>query len=165
MNASDIETAVAEFLGKTGVSFSVQLVGPTKRDEWECDEWRVRLKSERADYSTQYFTGTGHRVDTPATKLTRIELKNVNRNSIAWQNMLKGMKPKAPSPAAVLHSFVLDGGAIDQSFIDWCEEYGSDPDSRKALATYEACCESGRKLRQLFTREQREELAQLLQDY
>jgi hypothetical protein len=138
MNAQQIETAVSEFIASAGVSYSVQLVGATKRDDWECDEWRVTLKSARADYTFPFYTGTGHR---------------------------KAGQPKAPHAASVLHSVVLDGGAIDLSFVDWCDEYGYDTDSRKALATYDECCESGRKLRKLFAAELREQLTQLLQDY
>ncbi|MFM2287516.1 MAG: hypothetical protein RL684_659 [Pseudomonadota bacterium] len=133
MNTQETETAVVEFLARCNVSFSVALVDATKRDDWECDEWRVTLKSARADYTSQYFTGTGHREDTAMTRMARANLKGVSRNSIAWHDMLKGMKPKAPSAASVLHSLVLDGSAIDQSFIDWCDEFDSDPDSRKAF--------------------------------
>jgi hypothetical protein len=110
MNTQETETAVVEFLARCNVSFSVALVDATKRDD--C---------------------TGHREDTAMTRMARANLKGVSRNSIAWHDMLKGMKPKAPSAASVLHSLVLDGSAIDQSFIDWCDEFDSDPDSRKAF--------------------------------
>ena len=50
-------------------------------------------------------------------------------------------------------SLLLDGSAdFDaQSFEDWCADYGYDTDSRKASETYEACCDTGRKLRAAFT--------------
>lgn len=163
--SKEIEAQVVEFLASVGISYSMRLVGATTRDKWECDEWRVSFKAARIDFITEFFTGTGRRVDTGITAMQRRSLKGCSHNSIAWQEMLKGMKPVAPSAAIVLHSLVSDGRAIDQSFIDWCDEYGMDPDSRKALSTYEACCESGRKLRTMFTRAQMETLTNLLQDY
>ena len=150
MNTQETESAVVEFLARCGVSFSVALVGATKRDGWQCDEWRVTLKSGRTDYTMPYYTGTGLR------KKGRC-LENAGHQQPS--------KPVAPSAASVLHSLLLDGSAIDQSFIDWCDNSGCNPDSRKSLAAYEACCESGRKMRQLFTCEQREELSNLLQDF
>lgn len=162
---SPIETAVDEFIKAANVSFSVALVGATKRDDWECDKWRVTIKTARIEFTSEFFTGTGHRVDTVNTRMLRAHLKGCHPNSIAWQNMLKRMKPEAPCAASVLYSLVSDGAAIDQSFTDWCDELGYDTDSRKALQTYEACCESGRKLREVFNHEQRQQLANLLQDY
>ena len=163
--SKEIDEQVTAFLQAAGVTYSVQFVGATTRDTWECDEWRVSFKGSRIDFSTEYFTGVGHRADTVHTKMARQNLKGCNVNSIAWQDMLKGMKALAPSAASVLHSLILDAGAVDESFIDWCENYGYNADSRKALATYDACCETGRKLRLLFTREQRTSLDEMLQDY
>lgn len=165
MDSAQIENAVAELLGRAEVTFSVQLVGATKRDDWECDEWRITIKSDRADYSEAFYTGAGHRVDTAASRMAKAALKGASRNSIAWKKAEAMMVPQAPTAASFFHSFVLDGRAIDQSFLDWCDEYGYSEDSRKALKTYEACCESGRKLLKLFTHAQREELENLLQDY
>lgn len=163
--ANPTDTAVAEFLHSSFVDFTVNLVGPTERDRWECDEWRVTFKRAKIELKTAYFTGTGHRVDTPITRMARVYLKNVSRNSISWRNMLKGMKPVTPSAAGVLHSLVLDGRAADMSFIDWCDEFGRNPDSRKDLAAYDTCCETGRVLRSLFPHETRAKLEELLQDY
>lgn len=165
MDSAQIENAVSELLRRAGVTFSAQLVGATKRDDWECDEWRVSIKSGRADYSEAFYTGVGHRADTAASRTAKAALKGTNRNSVAWKAAEALMAPQAPTAAAFFHSFVLDGSAIDQSFLDWCDEYGYSEDSRKALKTYEACCESGRKIRELFTPAQREELENLLQDY
>lgn len=43
-------------------------------------------------------------------------------------------------------------------FIDWCDEYGYDTDSRKALTTYEAVCEEWREVRAFFTDAELEEM-------
>ena len=165
MSAKKTDAKVMEFLAGANIVYSVRLIGATTRDKWRCDEWRVLFKGPKAEFKTEYFTGTGHRVDTAVTAMQRRSLKGCSVNSVAWQEMLKGMKPVQPSAASVLYSLLLDSSAVDQSFIDWCNDLGYETDSRKALATYEACCESGQKMRQLFTSAQRETLAELLQDY
>lgn len=141
---NSIETQVSDFLSANKIKFSVAARGETVRDDgdtgWKCDAWNVTIDAPRLSWTTEYFTGTGLRD------------KGTGR-------------AKAPSAASVLHSLVLDGGAIDQSFDDWCDDYGYRNDSRKALATYSACCETGRKLRVLFTAEQRTFLADLLADF
>lgn len=56
----------------------------------------------------------------------------------------------APDSASVISSLLLDSSALDQSFEDFCSEFGYDTDSRKAEATYRACKSSGEKLRKLL---------------
>lgn len=150
MNEQD--KAVAEYLEAQGVTFAVALVGETKRDSWACDEWRVlfdkRAQSggRNAEYSVPYYIGTGHRK--PQRK--------------SWD---KTPRPVAPTAASVLHGLLLDASAGDDSFADWCDNYGYDTDSRKALETYLACQETAQKLAQLFTAEQRATLSTMLEDY
>ena len=55
-----------------------------------------------------------------------------------------------PEADLVLSSLLLDSSAVDQSFEDWCGEFGYDTDSRKAEATYNACRKSGEKLQRLL---------------
>lgn len=59
-------------------------------------------------------------------------------------------RPTAPSAADVLACLISDAELADQYFEDWCEELGEDPDSRKALATYLSCQESGSKVKHLL---------------
>ena len=55
--------------------------------------------------------------------------------------------PKKPSLDDVLHALVSDATACDESFEDWCDNYGYNSDSRKALAIYLQCQENAKKLR------------------
>ena len=125
MNATEIRGTVDDILAKAGVTFSVRLLGETKRDDWTCDEWRVKF----GKWETSYYTGTGHR-------------KAMTRFTDA--------RPVAPKAAGVLHSLVLDSSAGDVSFKDWCAEYGYSDDSIGALDTYRACCATATKLRATF---------------
>lgn len=49
--------------------------------------------------------------------------------------------------ADVFQSLVMDCGDADESFNDWAEGLGYNPDSRKAFETYQACQDIARQLR------------------
>ena len=55
-----------------------------------------------------------------------------------------------PQADSVLSSLLLDSSAIDQTFEDWCGEFGYDTDSRKAEKTYKACVKNGERLKRLL---------------
>ena len=65
MNA--IETAVSQYLAEQGVSFVAVALGQTKRDGWDCDEWRATLTKraqsggKMAELVQPFYTGLGHR--------------------------------------------------------------------------------------------------------
>lgn len=56
-------------------------------------------------------------------------------------------KPKKPNYDDVVYSLITDASGVEQSFDEWCSEYGYDSDSRKAFALYEGCQENAKKLR------------------
>ena len=51
-----------------------------------------------------------------------------------------------PSAADVLYCLLRDASLGEGSFRDYCADLGVDEDSRKALASYEACKRTARKL-------------------
>lgn len=135
--ATEIQQQVADILSAAFITFSVHHVGQTKRDDWDCDAWRVSFNGKRV-YETDYFTGLGHR---------------------------KAGKVKAPTAADVLYSLILDSSAGDQSFNDWCADYGYSNDSLSALNTYQACCKTSEELRKMFSPDVRKAVADAVQDY
>lgn len=145
-----IETQVAEFLTSLFVTYEAHYAGLSKRDNWECDGWRITFKrgaqSFYKEINTDFFTGLGLRKK-------------------AGSGYLKTMLPKAPSAASVLHSLLSDASAIETSFDYWCSDYGYDSDSLKALNTYQACCEVGKKVNSFFSAAEREQLREMLQEY
>lgn len=170
---NDTENKVDAVLSNLGVTYSVFPAGAgLKRDGWECDGWRVVLGKADTIESFDYYTGTGHRV---IFKPTQYEIERkalascVNKRSIMAENIRANMadcvKPFAPFAAGVLHSLIMDGTASEQSFNGWCADLGYDSDSMKAFKTYQACCETGEKLKSIFSRKQISELAELLADY
>ena len=83
-----------------------------------------------------YYTGIGHR---------------------------KNDRPVKPNIEDFLYSLTMDSGAINESFYDWCDNYGLDTDSRKALDTYEQCQKTAQKLQKLGFK--LSELQEYYQDY
>jgi hypothetical protein len=113
---------------------------------WVCDEWLVLLDAEKIEY----FTGIGHRKMRPPKYIHETTFKAMKAGRChSIEDMGKCSMHVAPSVDDVLCSLVMDSSAIDQTFDDWCGDYGYDTDSRKALDTYLACQESGKKLQRL----------------
>ncbi len=57
---------------------------------------------------------------------------------------------KEPTAHDVLVGLFLDADGAEYDFEDWANEFGLDPDSRKAYATWEACKVIAADLRELF---------------
>ncbi len=91
-----------------------------KSDNWQetAFQWLVDINGQKFDY----FTGAGL-VDKATGKPNKLKLDDV------------------------LHSLVMDASACEQSFEDWCADFGSDSDSIRALETYRACQKNAAKLR------------------
>jgi hypothetical protein len=176
--SDEARTKVDTILSAAGVAFNATLIGETTKDNgggepWVCDAWVVtftvtlfgRIESQRFDY----FTGTGQRKPNPSiiAQLNASALAKVSKRMLAWEQHYKSWPdvPQAPHAADVLQCLILDSSAASQSFADWCSDYGYDTDSRKAFAVYEACQQSGDKLRKIFTRDELSALADALQDY
>ena len=146
------EASVDKLLAEHGIRYAPSYVGQTKRDggtpntkPWDCDAWRVKfgtISGPNKAYETDFYTGLGLR-----TKKSY------------------GNKPQAPKAATVLHSLLLDAEACNESFSNWCDNFGHDSDSIKALNIYKACEEIGHKLNKLFPRKLQNQLRELLQDY
>ena len=115
---------------------TITYVCQTKRDNnWDCDQWRVTLQSKAGSWSTDYFTGLGHR-----------------------------SKPVKPKIADVLYSLFLDASAADENFNDWCANLGYSDDSISAFNTYKQCLDTATQLRKHFNPEQRASIQSVIQD-
>lgn len=116
--------------------------------DWNCELTGPNGKT----VSVEYHTGKGHR--------TLRGKKLGFRPCLAdWKNS----KPTNPDLAELVHCLLLDSSASDQSFSDWCGNYGYDTDSRKALDTYLACQKAGHDLRSIGANIS--ELQTILEDY
>jgi hypothetical protein len=169
-----IEAKVDELLAQAGVRFDVRYVGRIKKDggvgskPWDCDQWAITLSKGTVVWNTSYYTGLGLRkAMRPGADGLRVERKNPEpRNTNDWHRWNEAhLKPIKPTAASLMYSLLLDGSALDESFPNWCGNFGYSTDSLKALNTYNECCAIGQQLRLLFTYAQRADLLLALQDY
>ena len=156
MNAIEIRSKVDEILSSAGIRFTVRLLGETKRDDWECDEWRVSF----GKLETSYFTGTGLRKPIAGAPKDKGNPRTLYRED--WER--RYLRPQAPQAADVLHSLVLDSEADGMSFRDWCDNFGYSDDSLKALEVYRQCCATANSLRKTFKPDSLAAIREAVQD-
>lgn len=123
------------------------------------DKWQVTIcVAGRNPQFFEFHTGIGHR------KLLEKNMRQYDqwRHAVEidilrqgeWHDRVKqkaaiehDSRPVPPKLDDVLYSLVTDSEAGQTTFADWCANFGYDEDSRKALATYEACQQNADKLR------------------
>ena len=177
--SSEIETNVDNILSAAGVSYTASYHGVTI-SAWgsgaSADSWLCTFSKGAARADFDYTTGLGLRA--PATaqqkETARWRFPGLTQNDIARRTLYGRRylehvenlrRPKPPAAAGVLACLLQDAQSADQSFGDWCADYGYDEDSRKALETYMACQQPGRKLSGVLGAPTRAALADALADY
>ena len=109
------------------------------------DQWNVIIRTNNG-YAMEmfnYFTGVG--------------LRKQFKYGVS--------KPVRPKNSDVLHSLVWDATSLDESFENWCSNFGYDSDSIHAFNIYRQCCDAGKKLLKLFKQKEIDNIRELLQDY
>lgn len=162
-----IEAALKE----ADIAYTVVSTGVSRAwgGDHEMDGWRLTFERQhRKDpskpydrFEMEYFTGMGHRV------WKGMKPSNMPRPGTLAREQLdrEHMKPVKPTVAGPLHSVVMDGSAANESFNDWCSNFGYDPDSMKAFRTYQDCCDIGQRARAFFGSTLMAKIEELLQDY
>lgn len=166
----NIEKKVADKLRQWGVDCNFKYLGDMSDDkEWAHDLFYCAFNGTGFDYKT----GLGHRVTKSGWQWdlkSRAKIKEVkealkNRKGVGYHSVTASNGAILPQPAGVLHCLLMDASASDESFNNWCDNYEYDNDSISAFNTYQQCCETGNKLRQIFNNSQLAELRELLEDY
>lgn len=178
--SKEIQIQIDEILVSNNVSFSVQYLGVKEKaldSDTGMDEWRITFSTDKSKEIFEFCTGMGHRKwDKPysskvvlphGVKSYPYTYKDLGKEgTVHYENMARAnLKPVCPHATDLLYCIVLDSEACDYSFKDWCENFGYDEDSRKALKIYLQCQENGEKLRKIFKNETLEQIKSLLQDY
>lgn len=70
-----------------------------------------------------------------------------------------------PDLQDVFHAVLLDADSADNDFESWADNFGFDPDSRRAYAAWKACKRTAAKLDRLFSGSELEDLRQLFEGY
>ena len=109
-------------------------------DSWKkrANKWQVKLVYFDKEYVTDYFMG-----------------------SVLVDEM---GRPKKPTKKDILYSMIMDD-INDMNFNGFCDNFGYDKDSIKALKIYEACQKQTKAYYIMFDNEEREVLQELLQNY
>ena len=160
----------SEITGKT-IDFETKHLALMVSDElWQHDKWMIILDGGRI--TSEYSTGTGHRValrqygcrERFKTVMSK-QYKQDKENLITVNKRIEACsKPVAPNLDDILYSLVMDSSAIDETFEDWCADFGYDEDSIKANETYRACQKSAKTLKQLGFNDL-DALRDMFQDY
>jgi hypothetical protein len=153
---------ISEFIEKHKLLFTAKLVefnatapkekvGPFKSEAWKHDAWEVTFTKENwmpaGALVTAYKTGTGHR-EKAGSALHSESPGLVVHTPKGPRFIEKGFRWKAVEPKAheVLCCLASDARAVEQTFEEWCSDFGSDTDSIRARATYDTCRDTATKL-------------------
>lgn len=126
------------------IKFKIFYNGVINKDNWECFSWTCHLGSE----TFEYYTGLGH--CTKTIGYMGIKPKNLRKSVIRSELKGESILIHIPRVRDLLYALVLD--IPDETFSDWCSNFGYDTDSRKALDTYLKCQDNADKLRKVFGR-------------
>lgn len=109
---------LAAFCQSSGIRVTVVYGAPPRADFHNADGWTVTIRKGRRSMRVPFYMGSGH-------------------------------NGREPGAADVLPCLVSDSEGVENArdFADWCAEYGYDTDSRRAHATYTACRNIARRLK------------------
>jgi hypothetical protein len=151
-----IKRATTPSEGFTPLEMAADLLhtGAMDANKWLHDVWRITLKRGEKSMAFDFRTGTGHR-RVPKRVIARMRATEMRYTtadkSVPEMAAYRGLAiPCVPSVYSVLSSVIEDGTAVGTDFVEWCENYGYDTDSRKALDNYEACIRTGRDIRRVL---------------
>lgn len=127
----------------SNIKFYVRPIFKTQKDmndEWikTTNKWQAKLVYFDKEYVTDFYMGS----------------RLVNR---------KG-KSKKPTKKNVLYSIMMND-VSNMNFNNFCDEFGYDNDSIKALKIYKECLKETEAYYNMFDSEEREVLRELLEDY
>lgn len=138
---------LAELKLSTSSTFVPQSQSRNAKDKQPSLNWRVVVKRDgRTLIETDYMQGIAH---VPGYR----DQRNAFDRRAYTDASEKGTYPRGagnwtraaiPQPSAVdiMYSLVSDAQCGDNTFADFCVEFGYDSDSRKAEATWRACVDT-----------------------
>lgn len=140
------------------------LLGQTKRDDWDCFEWRIELSSKAGFWTFPYYCGLAHVEKKPGA--WPMPNPPYRKGTVAYEQWAeRSQRPKRPSNADILHSLLMDSEAESMNFSEWCENFGMSDDSIKALNMYKQCLETATHLRKHLGRDVVAQLKIQLEDH
>lgn len=160
---SEYEKQAQDFLESTGTTLTVeyQYTGPYfPGEKGSRDVYQFTLRNASGEYSARFGDST-HNTERRAFArrgpydLTSREAKRLGLTTFAKLKEARNHKPSAYDILACL------SGHEPGTFRDFCDNYGYDTDSIKALEVYKAVQTEWEGVCRLFTAEQLEQLAEV----
>lgn len=149
---------LSDALKEIPIMISSTHIGLTTWDDSKTlyDEWRITLSYNNQTLETSYRSGIGHRV--PKKQMFGTKQRGITTEMAAKKGLLVPVNPKVED---VLACLFCDASLANETFEDWCLNYGYDTDSRKALDTYLQCQKSRKDLIKMLGHELFEKLSLL----
>ena len=174
MLLNETNAAVRDFLLNNGISYEVKFRPTPQPDEKEGYKFQIHWYVFVGGEMFEYQTGIGF-LPPSLKKLGDTKYQGeFNTLRKACETGVGGVSMSSwvhkaeyqPKAADVLQCMLLDASADNNTdFADWAEELGYSADSKTAEEIYNNCIRTHRKLKKIFTPQQRLELQDLLHDY
>lgn len=112
---------------------------PSKQDDWRRKSvgLRLALRYQGREYALDYWLGVAHFT-------LKVNPADPSRGVIH-------MKPDAITAASVMANLLMDYQSADDSFEEFCADFGYDTDSRRAERIHKDIQEQARQLRRLLS--------------
>ena len=125
---------ILETIGVKSSALFVDLHPKSPENDWPHFEWLVTLT--RGDVSIRAPFKQGIGIVKPMPKTYRQD----RPDSVRKEHWVHESKARiVPSAADVVSTLIASSSGSDQTFHDWCSDFGCSEDSRKALETYLVC--------------------------
>ncbi len=132
---------IKEVLDKHGITMTAVLLGHGRPAKWNdksskggqfSTRWRCKFKyGDRTMSVPEYSQGSA--ISYPG------EYKQKQLERFRFKATVFMPTAIPPTAEAVMDSLLLDTDSVEQSFEDWCSDFGSDPDSIQAKRCYDEC--------------------------
>jgi hypothetical protein len=138
---------VLELAGVKALAIFIAYHPTSPEKDWPHFEWLVTLERDDIKVRVPFRQGVGRVKPLPRT------YRQDRSDSVRKELWLHEVKARiVPSAAAVVSTLIASSSGSDQTFHDWCGDFGYSEDSRKALETYLACQVELANLRRLLGR-------------
>lgn len=165
---SKIDKAVQGYLDTINVKYSATYNGEADWCSRTADKFSVAFTKNKVNATFDFYRGVGHREERKnnyrLTKYVAVFRKLINQQ-VMYPIDSGAVCVFVPTSAEVLYCLLLDAESGRYTFPEFCQNYGLDEDSRKALDTYLVCQNTSKKLNTIFKHNEITHLQTLLEDY
>jgi len=187
MTTTDYQKQATDFLERFGLTFKAEFIGKTcppwggsdRKTRHSCPkcgdvhgwEWRITIERGQAAFSFPFWNSWNDTHFQPKTTSDPhgerpLSKREYVRDGAGWVLNQPGKRTpdewiaKPPTAYDAL-ACISSSGYCETDFAAWCAEFGYDTDSRRAEAQHRECMALALKMRQFFTAEELEALAEI----